>query len=231
VQGRSLSLPSGAGHDAIAIAQCWPVGMLFVRCGRGISHHPAESVREADVMQAVQAYVQTVIALASKNILTEFNEAPESEAFSLVTPCVAITAWAESLVAGRPYQTVDILMQHAAQLTHAWGNDELNQALTAHPRIGEKAQGKGKEAELSEGEQSSVDTQNSALALALAQGNAKYEALFGRVFLIRAKGRSGNEILSELHRRLNHSPADEESEALEQLRQITLLRLKGVFAQ
>jgi allantoate deiminase len=230
VQGRSLSLPSGAGHDAIAIAQCWPVGMLFVRCGRGISHHPAESVREADVMQAVQAYVQTVIALASKNILTEFNEAPESEAFSLVTPCVAITAWAESLVAGRPYQTVDILMQHAAQLTHAWGNDELNQALTAHPRIGEKAQGEGKEAELSEGEQSSVDTQNSALALALAQGNAKYEALFGRVFLIRAKGRSGNEILSELHRRLNHSPAKEESEALEQLRQITLLRLKGVFA-
>ncbi|HEY3588928.1 MAG TPA: 2-oxo-4-hydroxy-4-carboxy-5-ureidoimidazoline decarboxylase [Buttiauxella sp.] len=163
--------------------------------------------------------------------MTEFNEAPESEAFSLVTPCVAISAWAESLVAGRPYQTVDILMQHAVQLTHAWGNDELNQALTAHPRIGEKGQGEGKDAELSEDEQSAVDTQNSALALALAQGNAKYEALFGRVFLIRAKGRSGNEILSELHRRLNHSPADEESETLEQLRQITLLRLKGVFAQ
>jgi allantoate deiminase len=32
VQGRSLSLPSGAGHDAIAIAERWPVGMLFVRC-------------------------------------------------------------------------------------------------------------------------------------------------------------------------------------------------------
>ncbi|BFO09513.1 allantoate amidohydrolase [Serratia rubidaea] len=32
VQGRSLSLPSGAGHDAIAMAERWPVGMLFVRC-------------------------------------------------------------------------------------------------------------------------------------------------------------------------------------------------------
>ncbi|SUB18247.1 N-carbamoyl-L-amino acid hydrolase [Pantoea agglomerans] len=49
VQGRSLSLPSGAGHDAIAIAERWPVGMLFVRNHRGISHHPAESVAVADV--------------------------------------------------------------------------------------------------------------------------------------------------------------------------------------
>ncbi len=64
VQGRSLSLPSGAGHDAIAIAERWPVGMLFVRCDRGISHHPAESVTTQDVAQAVQAYVQAVNALA-----------------------------------------------------------------------------------------------------------------------------------------------------------------------
>ncbi len=32
VQGRSLTLPSGAGHDAIAIAERWPSAMLFVRC-------------------------------------------------------------------------------------------------------------------------------------------------------------------------------------------------------
>ncbi|WP_223271342.1 2-oxo-4-hydroxy-4-carboxy-5-ureidoimidazoline decarboxylase [Buttiauxella sp. B2] len=166
-----------------------------------------------------------------KNTLAEFNDAPENEALSLVASCVAITAWAESLVAARPYQTVDRLMQHAAQLTLAWKSTELNQALTAHPRIGEKVQGDGTDAEMSKREQSSVDTQNSALTLALAQGNAKYEAQFGRVFLIRAKGCSGDEILSELHRRLNHSPAQEEFEALEQLRQITLLRLEGVFAQ
>lgn len=64
VQGRSLSLPSGAGHDAIAIGERWPVGMLFVRCDRGISHHPAESVTASDVAQALQAYVQVVGELA-----------------------------------------------------------------------------------------------------------------------------------------------------------------------
>jgi len=64
VQGRTLSLPSGAGHDAIAIAERWPVGMLFVRCDRGISHHPAESVNVEDVAQALQAYVQVVNEVA-----------------------------------------------------------------------------------------------------------------------------------------------------------------------
>ncbi|ALV93314.1 MULTISPECIES: allantoate amidohydrolase [Pantoea] len=64
VQGRSVSLPSGAGHDAIAIAERWPVGMLFVRNHRGISHHPAESVQTVDVAYGVQAYLQAVCDLA-----------------------------------------------------------------------------------------------------------------------------------------------------------------------
>ncbi|WP_295477649.1 allantoate amidohydrolase [uncultured Pseudomonas sp.] len=60
VQGRSLSLPSGAGHDAIAMADHWPVGMLFVRCKGGISHNPAESISAADAGLAVQALMQLV---------------------------------------------------------------------------------------------------------------------------------------------------------------------------
>jgi len=60
VQGRVLLLPSGAGHDAIAIAERWPSAMLFVRCDRGISHHPAESVQQQDVAQALRAYSEAV---------------------------------------------------------------------------------------------------------------------------------------------------------------------------
>ncbi|WP_312831309.1 allantoate amidohydrolase [Pantoea eucrina] len=64
VQGCTLALPSGAGHDAIAMAERWPAGMLFVRNHRGISHHPAESVNTNDVALGVQAYLQAVTALA-----------------------------------------------------------------------------------------------------------------------------------------------------------------------
>jgi len=66
VQGQSLSLPSGAGHDAIAINECWPVGMLFVRCKGGISHHPAESVTKADVALAIDAFSRATTMLAQK---------------------------------------------------------------------------------------------------------------------------------------------------------------------
>ncbi|AJC67419.1 allantoate amidohydrolase [Dickeya zeae EC1] len=60
VQGENLLLPSGAGHDAIAIAERWPVGMLFMRCKGGISHHPDEAVLTEDVALALQALLQTV---------------------------------------------------------------------------------------------------------------------------------------------------------------------------
>ena len=55
VQGRSMSLASGAGHDAIAIAALCEVGMLFMRCKGGISHNPAESVLVTDIALALQA--------------------------------------------------------------------------------------------------------------------------------------------------------------------------------
>ncbi|HDT5144097.1 TPA: allantoate amidohydrolase [Klebsiella michiganensis] len=63
VQGRSLTLPSGAGHDAIAMAERWPSAMLFVRCKGGISHQPAESVTADDVALAIAAYSRAVSAL------------------------------------------------------------------------------------------------------------------------------------------------------------------------
>ena len=48
-------MPSGAGHDAMVLAEKMPAGMLFLRCEGGISHHPAENVRDADVACALEA--------------------------------------------------------------------------------------------------------------------------------------------------------------------------------
>jgi len=51
-------LPSGAGHDAMAIASLCPVAMLFTRCKDGISHTPAESITEEDANIAVAVLVE-----------------------------------------------------------------------------------------------------------------------------------------------------------------------------
>jgi allantoate deiminase len=46
---RVLELPSGAGHDGMAMIDIADVAMLFVRCRGGVSHHPDEHVDAADV--------------------------------------------------------------------------------------------------------------------------------------------------------------------------------------
>ncbi len=53
-------LPSGAGHDAIAIAALCPVAMLFVRCQGGISHNPAEAISVEDADLAVRVLLDVL---------------------------------------------------------------------------------------------------------------------------------------------------------------------------
>ena len=51
---RPVHLPSGAGHDAMAMASLCPIAMLFVRCAGGISHHPAEAITLEDADAAIR---------------------------------------------------------------------------------------------------------------------------------------------------------------------------------
>jgi allantoate deiminase len=62
-----LKLPSGAGHDAVAMSAVCPVAMLFVACKGGVSHHPAESVRAADVAVAIDVLTAFIETLASRH--------------------------------------------------------------------------------------------------------------------------------------------------------------------
>jgi allantoate deiminase len=67
VAGRGLpvvTLASGAGHDGVALAELTGVAMLFVRCAGGLSHHPDESVEEADVAVALEVLHAFVRGLA-----------------------------------------------------------------------------------------------------------------------------------------------------------------------
>ena len=53
---RAHRLPSGAGHDAMILAEITDVGMLFVRCGAGgVSHNPDETVSPEDAALAFEA--------------------------------------------------------------------------------------------------------------------------------------------------------------------------------
>lgn len=62
-----LSLFSGAGHDAVAMANVCPVTMMFVRCRDGISHNPAESIDEPDVEVALRVLLRFLLSLAARD--------------------------------------------------------------------------------------------------------------------------------------------------------------------
>jgi N-carbamoyl-L-amino-acid hydrolase len=55
--GRSIRMPSGAGHDAQMLATVMPAGMLFVPSIGGISHHWTENTADADIVTGAQVYV------------------------------------------------------------------------------------------------------------------------------------------------------------------------------
>jgi allantoate deiminase len=69
-----MGLWSPAGHDAMAMAAVTDIGMLFMRCHDGISHHPDEDVREVDVAAGLDAFEQAVLRVAATLSETENSE-------------------------------------------------------------------------------------------------------------------------------------------------------------
>lgn len=66
-----LALPSGAGHDPVALSRLTDVAMLFVRCKGGVSHNPAESVTVEDVGVGLAALAEFARRCASASPITD----------------------------------------------------------------------------------------------------------------------------------------------------------------
>lgn len=163
-------------------------------------------------------------------LLTEFNEASRPSAVAVLRPCVDVQRWCEQIADARPFASKDALMGAARRAASPFTNEEVEEALAQHPKIGEQASGDGREAAMSRSEQAGVDASDAAVMAALAAGNLAYERKFGRVFLIRAAGRSAAEILTVLRQRLDNDASEEDRIVAEQLREIALLRLDGAVA-
>lgn len=56
--GRSVRMPSGAGHDAQVLATIMPAGMLFVPSIGGISHHWSENTGDADIVTGAEVFIE-----------------------------------------------------------------------------------------------------------------------------------------------------------------------------
>jgi len=162
--------------------------------------------------------------------LEAFNSLPPAEADERLSACLPVRRWVTEVRDGRPYAGWRALEATAEAAAGHLSEEELAAALAGHPRIGERASSPRHQADLSAREQSGVDPADEEVAAELAAGNAAYEDRFGRVFLIRAAGRSAPEILTELRRRLGNDDETERRETVAQLRDIALHRLRQVVS-
>ncbi|SER31073.1 2-oxo-4-hydroxy-4-carboxy-5-ureidoimidazoline decarboxylase [Arthrobacter sp. OV608] len=163
--------------------------------------------------------------------LAEFNTADPARAAETLKPCIDVQRWVDTVAAARPFSSRDALLAFAAEAANPFTSAEVESAMAHHPRIGERPTAATTEASMSRSEQAGVDPADAGVAQALAQGNRDYEEKFGRVFLIRAAGRTAPEILQALNERLANSAAEEDSIVAQQLREIAVLRLEGLITE
>ncbi|QWT22794.1 2-oxo-4-hydroxy-4-carboxy-5-ureidoimidazoline decarboxylase [Subtercola sp. PAMC28395] len=156
---------------------------------------------------------------------------PPDELRALLRSCLNVDRWVDDVSAAAPYDSEEQFLEVASMSATPLTESEIDEALADHPRIGEKHAGQGAAQAFSKSEQSSADAEDAEVNAAVARGNAVYEQRFGRVFLVRAKGRSRAEILGELTRRLELDPETEVGIVASELRDITMLRLRAVAGE
>lgn len=152
-------------------------------------------------------------------------DVPRATLVERLTAALGVPRWVHAVASRAPFDDLQQLLRVAHTEATPLSAQEIAQAMAHHPRIGERPSSQGAAAALSRREQGD----STELAEELAAGNAAYEARFGRIFIIRAAGRSRAEILDELHRRLELDDDTDLAIVGEQLRDIALLRLETLF--
>ncbi len=161
--------------------------------------------------------------------VADLDQATAATAAGLLRPACASTRWIERLVSARPYSSLEALTAASDATIKALNWPDIEQALTGHPRIGDRAAGGGREAAWSRQEQSGTRDAGADVQAGLRVGNAAYEERFGHVFLICATGMPAASMLAALQARLDHDPATEREVVRDELIKIARLRLARSF--
>ncbi|WP_433594252.1 2-oxo-4-hydroxy-4-carboxy-5-ureidoimidazoline decarboxylase [Nocardia sp. CA-145437] len=159
---------------------------------------------------------------------------PLEEAETHLLTCNASRTWARKMVANRPYADESSLIAAAVAGVAELSWADVEEALDAHPRIGEREAARHqseREARWSADEQSGASEADARVLAELAAGNLAYEEHFGHVFLIRAAGRSAAEMLAQLRHRLGNPVAEEHRVVRHELADITGRRVRKLLEE
>lgn len=155
----------------------------------------------------------------------ELNALPAGQATRVFVECCGSREWATRMVALRPFADADTLLNEADRNWLALGEVDWLEAFAAHPRIGE-----GAESATAQREQAAALSADDVMKRALASGNDEYEKRFGFIYIVFATGKSPQEMLELLRKRLNNDRSTELKNGAAEQMKITRLRLQRLLA-
>ncbi len=164
--------------------------------------------------------------------IARLNAASREEAERLLLECCGSTDWARRMVERRPFRGISELREAADHIWWELDREDWLEAFRAHPKIGEKAAaqaGSARTRHWSEEEQAGTKGARHDVLAELAESNRAYEARFGYIFIVCATGKSSEEMLALLRKRLQNDPQTELRVAAEEQRRITQLRLEKLL--
>ena len=164
--------------------------------------------------------------------LETLNSLSPEQADAEFLKCCGSRTWARAMNEARPFATVAQLLVTADDVWSSLSNEDWLEAFRAHPKIGEKkaAIAQSEQAQKwSAQEQEGTQEATAETKAALAEGNRKYEDRFGFIFIICASGKSADEMLASLNKRLQNDPETELVIASAEQRKITRVRLEKLI--
>lgn len=161
------------------------------------------------------------------SVLAAWNDADTDSALAAMLACCGARRWAEGMIALRPIKSVMELSDAADRIWGTMTEVDWLEAFACHPRIGDRkpTHASAQSQAWSRQEQATVESAAERVLDELAAGNSLYEERFGFTYIVCATGKTPEEMLAILTRRLGSDGASELREAAEQQRQITQIRL------
>ncbi|MEV7124618.1 2-oxo-4-hydroxy-4-carboxy-5-ureidoimidazoline decarboxylase [Streptomyces sp. NPDC093260] len=157
--------------------------------------------------------------------LARFNALPDAAARAALLEACAATAWAERLLAARPYAGADDLYAASDAAMAGLTEADLAEAMAGHPPIGRPKPGDPTSAR----EQSGMAGASEDLKAEMLELNLAYQDRFGHVFLICATGRTGEQMRDAVKERIGNSPEQEREIVRTELGKINRIRLRRLL--
>jgi OHCU decarboxylase len=164
--------------------------------------------------------------------IERLNLLPASEAENELLKCCGSKEWTVRVTAERPFESVTDLIAKADETWWSLEPREWLKAFHSHPKIGETKAAAAiaiESQKWSEDEQSGIRNSAEEAIAALAKLNREYEEKFGYIFIVCASGKSSEEMLAILRRRLENNAEEELRVAAGEQAKITHLRLEKLM--